>query len=227
MNFSDDLSDNGGLLQIAESRPMSKSHVDANYRFIAANQEVNTRIAQRHQALALYVTLVVSLLAALVALKPGEPSSKLPVEWLVMGFPVASICLTFLNYKAERSITNLRHFLATLERLEDAHLHLPSYNTDPRWARSANKARRFQDYACAVLVAAANAIGLGAVIHIYPERIAANQFVIWISVITALASLFVLLFMPAWSYRPDSELEKQIVVENAGNDVTTKQDQQN
>jgi len=204
---------------------MSKSHVDANYRFIAASQEVNTRIAQRHQALALYVTLVVSLLAALVALKPGEPSSKLPIEWLVMGFPVASICLTFLNYKAERSITNLRHFLATLERLEDAHLHLPSYNTDPRWAKSANKARRFQDYACAVLVAAANAIGLGAVTHIYPERIAANQFVLWISAITALASLFVLLVMPAWSYRPDRELEKQTIVEEEAKDVNNSPDQ--
>ncbi|MFZ6656643.1 hypothetical protein [Undibacterium sp. TJN19] len=185
---------------------MSKSHVDANYRFIAANQEVNTRIAQRHQSLALYVTLVVSLLAALVALKPGEPNSKLPIEWLVLGFPVASICLAFLNYKAERSITNLRHFLATLERLENAHLTLPSYNTDPRWARSANKARRFQDYASAVLVASGNAIGLGAVIRIYPERIAANQFVIWITAFIALASLFVLLFMPAWSYRPSDDI---------------------
>ncbi|MCH8619160.1 hypothetical protein [Undibacterium sp. TS12] len=187
---------------------MSKSHVDANYRFIAANQEVNTRIAQRHQSLALYVTLVVSLLAALVALKPGESNSKLPIEWLVLGFPVASICLAFLNYKAERAITNLRQFLSALERLENAHYHLPSYNTDPRWAIMANKARRFQDYASAVLVIAANAIGLGAVIHIYPERIAANQFVIWISGITALISLFVLLFMPAWSYRPASEQEK-------------------
>lgn len=181
----------------------SKSHVDANYRFIAAYQEVNTRIAQRHQALALYVTLVVSLLAALVALKPGEASSNLPIEWLVLGFPVASTCLAFLNYKAERAITNLRHFLSTLERLDDAHTRLPSYNTDPVWAVGANKARRFQDYASAVLVAGGNAIGLGAVIKIYPERIAANQFVIWITAIIALASLFALLFMPAWSYRPN------------------------
>ncbi len=62
--------------------------VDANYRFIAANQEVNARIAQRQQALTLYVTLTVSLLAALVALKPGEGRGMLPIEWLVLGFPV-------------------------------------------------------------------------------------------------------------------------------------------
>ncbi|HSC66617.1 MAG TPA: hypothetical protein VLC79_02920, partial [Cellvibrio sp.] len=61
----------------------TKYIVDANYRFIAAYQEVNARINQRQQALALYVTLVVSLLAALVALKPGEGSSEVPVEWLV------------------------------------------------------------------------------------------------------------------------------------------------
>ncbi|MES2935687.1 MAG: hypothetical protein V4805_19620, partial [Pseudomonadota bacterium] len=125
----------------------SRSYVDANYRFIAAYQEVNTRIAQRHQSLALYVTLIVSLLAALVALKPGAGNHNLPIEWLVLGFPVASTCLAFLNYKAERAISNIRHFLSTLERLDDAHLTLPSYNTDPKWAMGANKARRFQDFA--------------------------------------------------------------------------------
>ncbi len=44
--------------------------VDANYRFIAAYKEVNARVAQRQQALGLYVSLVVSLLAALVAWMP-------------------------------------------------------------------------------------------------------------------------------------------------------------
>lgn len=42
--------------------------VDANYRFIAAYKEVNARVAQRQQALGLYVSLVVSLLAGLVLL---------------------------------------------------------------------------------------------------------------------------------------------------------------
>jgi hypothetical protein len=103
-----------------------KSIVDANYRFIAAYQEVNARINQRQQALALYATLTVSLLAVLVALKPSEDSGNLPVEWLVLGFPVASTCLAFLNYKAERAITNLRKFISELERLGNAHEALPS-----------------------------------------------------------------------------------------------------
>jgi hypothetical protein len=179
--------------------------VDANYRFIAANQEVNARIAQRQQALTLYVTLTVSLLAALVALKPGEGRGMLPIEWLVLGFPVASTCLAFLNYKAERAIANLRQFLSALERLGDAHETLPSYNTDPKWAMGANKARRFQDFAAAVLVAGGNGIGLGAVIKIYPERMAENPVVVWISIIVAVISLLALLLIPRWSYKPDNE----------------------
>lgn len=180
----------------------TKSYVDANYRFIAAYNEVNARIAQRQQALALYVTLVVSLLAALVALKSGAAARPLPVEWLMLGFPVASTCLAFLNYKAERAITNLRRFLSTLERLDDAHHSLPSYNTDPRWAMGANKARRFHDFAAAVLVAGGNAIGLAAANQIYPERIAEAPLITGSSVLVALASLLVLLLTPRWSYTP-------------------------
>lgn len=181
------------------------SHVDANYRFVAAYQEVNTRIGQRQQALTLYVTLIVSLLAALVALKPGEGSGRLPIEWLVLGFPVASTCLAFLNYKAERAISNLRQFLSTLERLNNAHEELPSYNTDPRWSAGANKARRFQDFAAAILVAGGNAIGLGAVFKIYPERAAENPVIIWITGIVAVVSLVALLLIPRWSYLPCDE----------------------
>lgn len=180
-----------------------KPWVDANYRFIAAYQEVNARIAQRQQALALYVTLVVSILAALVALKPGAGAGHVPVEWLLLGFPVASTCLAFLNYKAERAITNLRQFLTTLERLErDVH-GLPSYNTDPRWSARANQARRFHDLAAAVLVAGGNGIGLAAANSIYPERIADNPAILWLAIAASLASLAALLLSPRWSFRPE------------------------
>jgi hypothetical protein len=181
--------------------------VDANYRFIAAYQEVNARISQRQQALALYVTLVVSLLAALVALKPGEAEADVPVEWLIAGFPVASICLAFLNYKAERAITNLRRFLSALEQLNNAHEDLPSYNTHPTWALGANKARRFHDYAAAVLVAGGNIIGLGAVVKIYPERIADTPIALWLSVFIAIVSLIILLATPHWSYKPEAQVK--------------------
>jgi len=181
----------------------TKLHVDANYRFIAAYQEVNARIAQRQQALTLYVSLVVSLLAAMVALKSGAESASLPVEWLVLGFPVASTCLVFLNYKAERAITNLRRFLSALERLDDAHHRLPSYNTDPHWAVGANKARRFHDYATAVLVAGGNAIGLGASYRIYPERLAESPAAVWVTAVVTVVMIFTVLVTPRWSYTPD------------------------
>jgi len=176
-----------------------KSVVDANYRFIAAYQEVNARISQRQQALALYVTLTVSLLAALVALRPSRDS--VPVEWLVLGFPVASLSFAFLNYKAERAITNLRRFLSALERLEDNHVLLPSYNTDPQWALGANKARRFHDFAAAVLVTGGNAIGLGAALSIYPQNLAAS-ISIGASALIAMVSVLALLLSPRWSYTP-------------------------
>lgn len=178
------------------------SFVDANYRYIAAYQEVNARVAQRQQALALYVTLVVSLLAALVALRSAEGHGTLPVEWLILGFPVASLCLAFLNYKSERAITNLRRFLSSLEKLDDAHLRLPSYNTDPRWSQDANRARRFHDHAVTVLAAGGNAIGLGAAWGIYPQRFAEAPAFFHSASVLAISSLLVLLLTPRWHYRP-------------------------
>jgi len=183
---------------------MSKSSVDANYRFIAAYQEVNARIAQRQQALALYVTLVVSLLAALVALRPGQGDSVPPIEWLILGFPVASVCLAMLNYKSERAISNLRQFLAELERLDNAHTSLPSYNTDPRWSTGANRARRFHDLAAAILALGGNAIGLGAAWKIYPQRLSESYVFLYGSILLALISFVVLLATSKWSYSPSA-----------------------
>lgn len=180
-----------------------KTFVDANYRFIAAYQEVNARIVQRQQSLALFVTLTATLLAGLLALHPGSSGHQLPVEWLVFGFPVTSLCLAFLNYKAERAITNLRSFLSALEKLDEAHARLPSYNTDPRWAHGVNKVRRFHDIAAAVLATGANAIGIGVVLQLYPERLADKPFVPWLLVASAILSILALLVIPRWSYRPD------------------------
>jgi hypothetical protein len=181
---------------------MSEKSVDANYRFIAAYQEVNARIVQRHQALTLYVTLTASLLAALLALNPGHAGRELPVEWLVFAFPVTTLCLAFLNYKTERAITNLRSFLSSLERIGNAHHQLPSYNTDPRWANGVNKVRRFHDYAAAVLASGANAIGIGVVIRLYPERLAEHINLLIPLITGAVLSVIALLVIPRWSYRP-------------------------
>lgn len=182
---------------------MSTSIVDPNYRFIAAYQEVNARVTQRQQALALYVSIIVSLLAALVALRPTNTSTPAPIEWLILGFPVSSICFAFLNFKAEKAITNLRTYLSVLERLGNAHEQIPSYNTDPVWSKSANKARRFHDYAVAVLVAGGNIAGLGAALAIYPTRFSDSPQFMYITAGLALASFIVVLLTPRWSYSPE------------------------
>lgn len=177
-------------------------HVNANYRYIAVYNEINARIAQRQQALTLYVTLTLGLLAALVGLRAGDAQGRLPIEWLALGFPVASACLVFLNYKAERAITHLRGFLATLERLNNQHLQIPGYNSDSRWAASANNARQFHDIASATLVAAGNGIALGAIYRIYPD---AHSLTLWSIAIAALAAVVALLLISRLSFKPPSE----------------------
>lgn len=64
-------------------------------------------------------------------------------------------------------------------------------------------ARRFHDLTAVLLVAAGNGIGLGAAIHIYPDRVAAGPLAIWGSVLVAIISLVILLLIPRWSYTPD------------------------
>ncbi len=179
---------------------MTPSTVDANTRFMAGYHEVNARIAQRQHALALHVTLVVGLLAALVAFRPSAGTDSPPIEWLILGFPAASICFAFLNYKAELALTNLRTFLAELERLGEAHRGLPSYNADPRWSQSANKARRFHDYAAAVLVAGGNLIGLGSALAIHPARMAAAPVFLLVAALLAAGSFVIVLLTARSSY---------------------------
>jgi hypothetical protein len=182
---------------------MGKSTVDSNYRFIAAANEVNARITQRQQALTLYVTLIVSLLAALVAMRPNQGISDAPIEWLILGFPIASLSFSFLNYKSEVTLSNLRNYLAQLERLDIERPQLPGYNSDAIWSIGANKGRKFHDFASALLVAGGNAIGLGAAWRIYPARLGVEFEFLYASIFLAIISIVFLLVTPLWSYRAD------------------------
>ncbi|QPF73895.1 hypothetical protein G8A07_13850 [Roseateles sp. DAIF2] len=176
--------------------------VDANYRYIAVANELNVRIGLRQQLLALYTTLVLGLLAALVALRPDAGGPRVPVEWLALGFPVASLCLVMLNYKTERSLTHLRRFLAELERLGNEPQELPGYNADPAWAAGTNDARRLHDYSAALLVAAAHAVALGALWRIYPGETGWLAPAPWICGLSGLAAVVALLWLARWRFRP-------------------------
>jgi hypothetical protein len=176
--------------------------VDANYRYIAAAQEANARIAQRQQSLTLFVTMVLSHIAAMVALGNRSADHELGASWLVLGIPLASICLLFLNYKSEAALSNLRSFLSELERLGDAHRRLPSYNTHARWALSANKARRFHDFASAALVAGGHGIGISVALSSAGEGTSTTALCAITGIFGALATVGSLI-VPRWRYQPD------------------------
>lgn len=176
------------------------SQVDANYRFIAASNEVNARIAQRQQILGLYITLTLGLTAALVGLRAG--GGTVPVELLALGLPIASFVFVLLNVRTEQALTNLRRFLGELERLGDAHTVLPSYNTEPRWALEANRARRLHNWAAALLVASGNSLALAVLWRTYPLQMAADSLALWFTVAVAVGCVVALIALDRWSFRP-------------------------
>lgn len=171
-------------------------YVTANYRYISAYNELNARTSQRQQGLTIFISFFVGLLAALIASHGAANLGNAHIEWILLGFPVASASFAFLNYKYELIITNIRAYLTTLEQLNTAHTALPSYNTDPTWIRNSDHARRYHDYACAVLILACNSIGVSAFYVIYPERFSQASWVIAIVLIVAVLAATMHWFLP-------------------------------
>jgi hypothetical protein len=182
----------------------SQEYVSANYRYIAAFNELNARTSQRQQALTIFITFFIGVLAALIAAHNTGKGSDAHIEWILFGFPVASATFAFLNYKYERIITNLRRFLSALERLGDAHLTMPSYNTNQQWVTDSNHARRFHDYACAVLIIACNSIGISAFYVLFPERFAQSLWVIMVVVVVSVLTAGLHWLLPKFGYRAES-----------------------
>ncbi len=185
------------------SNRFEQEYVSANYRYISAFNELNARTSQRQQALTIFITFFIGLLAALIAAHNASKGSDAHIEWILMGFPVASATFAFLNYKYERIITNLRHFLSSLERFGDAHLSLPSYNTNPQWVNSSNHARRFHDYACAVLILACNSIGVSAFYVLFPERFSQSAWVLAIVILVSFLTAGLHWLLPKFGYKPE------------------------
>ena len=144
-------------------------HVAANYRYIAAYNEVVARISQRQQTLTLFVAIFTGLVTALIASRELFATKALALDWLMVGFPAASVALTLLNAKYERLLSILRGYLAALERVGGAHLLLPSYNCDVALIGQANAARRHHDITCALLIVAYNLVALGIFSSITPK----------------------------------------------------------
>lgn len=178
-----------------------QEYVSANYRYISAFNELNARTSQRQQALTIFITFFIGLLAALIAAHNASKGSDAHIEWILLGFPVASATFAFLNYKYERIITNLRHFLSELECFGDAHLTLPSYNTNAQWVNSSNHARRFHDYACAILILACNSIGISAFYVLFPARFEQSFWVLAIVVLVSFLTAGLHWLLPRFGYK--------------------------
>jgi len=159
-------------------------HVTANYRYIAAYNEVVARISQRQQTLTLFVAIFTGLVTAFIAGRDLFRTQPFALDWLMIGFPAASVSLTLLNSKYERLLSILRGYLASLERVRDAHLVLPSYNCEPGLIGRANNARRHHDFTCATLIMAYNAVALG----IY-DSIASHEDIAFIVVLVTVTSV--------------------------------------
>jgi len=151
--------------------PPSGDYVSSNYRYVATYNEVVARISQRQQTLTLFVAIFTGLVTALIATRDMFRTSHASIAWLMVGFPFASIALTLLNYKYENLISILRSYLASLERVKDAHLFLPSYNCDAAYIGQANRARYFHDLTCAALILAYNGVAVGIYIAICPPGV--------------------------------------------------------
>lgn len=177
-------------------------HVTANYRYIAAYNEVVARISQRQQTLTLFVAIFTGLVTALIASRELFRTQALALDWLMVGFPAASLSLTLLNSKYERLLSILRGYLAALERVRDAHLILPSYNCDTTLIGQANSARRHHDITCATLIVAYNLVALGIFSSITPSADAIYFAVLAGVGIVALACVVAHIRMGRSRYQP-------------------------
>lgn len=129
--------------------------VSMNYRYAGAWHEVNARIAQRQNALNIYVSLASGIVGILFAASRTATS----FVWLL---PVISVAFAFLNYKHDVTIALLRRFMAECERHNlDKHpsLAMVGYNSSAFYMKLADGARKFHDLSSAALILLFNAIG--------------------------------------------------------------------
>lgn len=184
------------------SKPPSGDYVLSNFRYLSAYNELVARIGQRQQSLALFVAIFTGLVTALILTREIFKSEHSAIVWLMIGFPMASLILTFLNYKYETLISLLRHHLADLERVKDAHLHFPSYNCDSGIMARANRARFFHDLTCAILILSYNTAAVGIYVSICEPSMPPNRLVTLGVGAVAFGCFIAHLWLRAIYYRP-------------------------
>ena len=137
-------------------------------RYVAAWAEVDFRIAQRQNALQIYVTLAAALIAVIFT---GKPVHGADPFWFSLLLPVVSLAFASLNYKHEQTIGILRRYLENCEKFSDKaeakELSSPSSRIKiedmPQYHllhySEAQRIRRHHDWAAAGLVIIFNVMG--------------------------------------------------------------------
>lgn len=177
-------------------------YVLANFRYLAVYNELVARISQRQHTLTLFVGIFSGLITALILTRDIFRTDHASIAWLMAGFPMASIILTFLNYKYETLISLLRGYLAELERVKGVHLAMPSYNCDVGYMKKANRARYFHDLACAALLLAYNIAALGTYVSLCGHALTPYKSVLVFVPATALACFIAHLQLRRIYYMP-------------------------
>lgn len=178
---------------MTEKTSPTGDYVLTNFRYLSAYNELVARISQRQQTLTLFVAIFTGLVTALIATKELFKSGDSTVEWIIAGFPFATISLTLLNYKYEQLISILREYLSDLEKVKDAHEFYPSYNCSEKYIKRANRARHFHDLTCATMIIAYNAVAIGifhAISHTNSASLIFNIAVASVAVVCTVATLF-------------------------------------
>jgi len=182
----------------AANRFVATDVVSMNYRYAGAWHEVNARIAQRQNALNIYVSLASGIVGILFA--AGRRGAEgLSFIWLL---PIISVAFAFLNYKHDKTIALLRAFMAECE----AHnvdqypgLNLLGYNRSAFYMAEADSARKFHDLSSAALMLLFNTIGL-AIAH--SAQASSFQHPTWPLAIYFGVALFAMWLVTKASWRP-------------------------
>ena len=194
-------------LRIQEERDLSDpiaNGVYMNYRYSAAWQEVNTRIAQRQNALNIFVTLATGIVAIILASRGTAPSQFDP-KWFSLLLPLVSIAFGLLNYKHDKTIALLRWYLSEAERMAPPGgapaATFPGYNSDPRFKKHADSTRRFHDYSCAFLVVFFNFVGFVAALRSFPTIFTITGWPIFIYIASIAISLYFVMRSSVWPHQ--------------------------
>lgn len=171
-------------------------HVSMDTRYIGAWHEVNARIAQRQNSIAIYVSLVSAISAAVLV---SDDKIQASTQALIYCIPVVSMFFAFLNMKHELTISNLRSFIRHCENMNAG--GDVGYNSSTIWIDKANKYRSFHDAACSILIAVCNGISAYIIYNKYPQTFRWDSWFSFFLVIFTMAPMLMVFYPTINRYR--------------------------